>query len=182
MNNLTVKEFENRTGALDAGAAENESELRRMVDEAVKSAPIVDMHTHLFAPQFGDLNLYGIDELLNYHYLIAEFFRYSNLSLDEFWRLETGAQADLIWRTLFVENTPLSEATRGVVNVLSTLGLDPQARDLREARAFFAAQKPEDYLARVLKIANVSAVVMTNDPLDEDELTIWNGGEEIDGR
>ncbi|HEY0462362.1 MAG TPA: hypothetical protein VGC97_24730 [Pyrinomonadaceae bacterium] len=182
MNNLTVKEFENRTGADGAGAARNESELRRMVDEAVKTAPVVDMHTHLFAPQFGDLNLYGIDELLNYHYLIAEFFRYSHCTFDEFWRLETGAQADLIWRTLFVENTPLSEATRGVVNVLSALGLDPQAQDLREARAFFAAQKPADYLARVLKIANVSAVVMTNDPLDEDELTIWNGGEEIDER
>src|SRR5215218_9392096 len=156
MSNLTVKELENRTIADGAGAARNESELRRMVDEAIGTVPVVDMHTHLFAPQFGDLNLYGIDELLNYHYLIAEFFRYSRCTLDEFWRLETGAQADLIWRTLFVENTPLSEATRGVVNILSALGLDPQARDLRESRAFFAAQKPADYLARVLKIANVS--------------------------
>jgi hypothetical protein len=182
MNNLTVNEFENRTTAEGAAAPPDEGELRRMVDEVMATAPVVDMHTHLFAPQFGNLNLYGVDELLNYHYLIAEFFRYARISYDDFWRLETGAQADLIWRTLFVENTPLSEATRGVVNVLSALGLDTRAADLREAREFFAAQKADDYLDRVLKIANVSGVVMTNDPLDDAETAIWNSVENIDER
>src|SRR6185369_8885117 len=35
---------------------------------------------------------------------------------------------------------------------------------------------------KVLKIANVSRVVMTNDPLDETEIKVWNGGEKIDSR
>jgi hypothetical protein len=180
MSNLTVQEFENRTTADGAGAGEGE--LRRLTDEVMSTTPVVDMHTHLFAPQFGSLNLYGIDELLNYHYLIAEFFRYSHLSYEEFWRLETRAQSDLIWRTLFVENTPLSEAARGVVNVLSALGLDTRAEDLSEAREFFAALEAEDFLDKVLKMSNVSGVVMTNDPLDEAEIAVWNGGEKLDGR
>ncbi|MBA3631826.1 MAG: glucuronate isomerase [Acidobacteria bacterium] len=156
--------------------------MRRQVDEIISTAPVVDLHTHLFAPQFGELSLYGIDELLNYHYLIAEMFRFSNITPEEFWRMEKRAQADLIWQTLFVENTPLSEATRGVITVLSTLGLNTRAADLSEARDFFASQKPENYLERVLDIACVSDIVMTNDPLDETEIKTWNGDEKIDSR
>jgi hypothetical protein len=37
------------------------AELRRQVDEVVSATPVLDMHTHLFPPQFGGLNLYGID-------------------------------------------------------------------------------------------------------------------------
>lgn len=36
---------------------------------------VVDLHTHLFPPSHGRLMLWGIDELLTYHYLIAEFFQ-----------------------------------------------------------------------------------------------------------
>ncbi len=184
MNNLTVKNFEYHTNADGAGAttAHDVHELRRQVDEIISTAPVVDLHTHLFAPQFGELSLYGIDELLNYHYLIAEMFRFSNITPEEFWRMEKRAQADLIWQTLFVENTPLSEATRGVITVLSTLGLNTRAADLSEARDFFASQKPENYLERVLDIACVSDIVMTNDPLDETEIKTWNGDEKIDSR
>ncbi len=182
MNNLTIKQFETRTNTDGAGAAHDVGELRRQVDEIISTAPVVDLHTHLFSTQFGELSLYGIDELLNYHYLIAELFRFSDVSPAEFWQMEKRAQADLIWRALFVENTPLSEATRGVIAVLSTLGLNTRAADLSEAREFFAAQKPEDYLEKVLKIANVSHVVMTNDPLDEAEIKVWNGDEKIDSR
>jgi len=182
MNNLTIKQFETRTNADGAGAPHDVRELRRQVDEIISTTPVVDLHTHLFPAQFGELSLYGIDELLNYHYLIAELFRFSDVSPAEFWRMEKRAQADLIWQTLFVENTPLSEATRGVIAVLSTLGLNTRAEDLSEAREFFAAQKPEDYLGRVLDIAYVSDVVMTNDPLDEAEIKVWNGDEKIDSR
>lgn len=158
------------------------SDLRVFIDEAIAGIFVADMHTHLFAPEFGDLNLWGVDELLNYHYLIAEFFRYSSLSYEDFWKLGKRAQADLIWRILFVENTPLSEATRGVVAVLKSFGLNANADDLREAREFFAAQKPDDFLAQVLKIARVSDIVMTNDPLDEAEIKIWNETEKFDER
>jgi len=34
------------------------------------------MHPHLHDPAFGELLVWGIDELLVYHYLVAEAFRY----------------------------------------------------------------------------------------------------------
>lgn len=183
MKNLTVENYERRTsgGADDDGQAGGEN-LRQIVAAAVESAFVTDMHTHLFAPEFGAMNLWGIDELLNYHYLTAEMFRYSSIGYADFWKMEKNAQADLIWQTLFVENTPLSEATRGVCKVLSAFGLNPNAENLTEAREFFAAQTNEDYIDKVLKIAKVSDIVMTNDPLDAAELEIWNRGEEIDAR
>jgi hypothetical protein len=157
-------------------------ELRRRVDEAVSAAPVLDMHTHLFPPQFGAMNLYGVDQLLTYHYLIAELFRASPVTPEEFWGLSQAGQAELVWEALFVQRTPLSEATRGVVAVLTALGLDPRAKDLREARAFFAGVRAEDYVGRVLEAARVSSVVMTNDPFDENEARLWERGAGRDPR
>src|SRR5215213_7917793 len=118
-------------------------ELRQQVREVIAATPVIDMHTHLFAPQFRELSLWGVDELLTYHYLIAELFRSSDIKPAQFWELSRAAQADLIWETLFVRQTPLSEATRGVVSVLTALGLDSRATDLAEARAFFREQQAE---------------------------------------
>lgn len=185
MNNLNVKSFE--SSVLTDEAQQNNGidelqKLRYQIGETVKNVTIFDIHTHLFAPQFGALNLWGIDELLNYHYLIAEMFRYSLIAPETFWQMNKSAQADLIWKTLFVENTPLSEATRGVVAVLSALGLNTKAANLSEARDFFAMQTPEGFIDKVLEIANVSDVVMTNDPLDEKEIKVWKNNEKIDSR
>jgi hypothetical protein len=157
-------------------------ELRRQVSEVVGAVPVIDMHTHLFAPEFGGLNLSGIDELLTYHYLVAETFRSARVSYEEFWRLSKSEQADLVWRTLFVENTPVSEAARGVVTVLDAFGLDAAAADLSEVREFFRSQEPSAHLSRVLELAGVGDVVMTNDPLDAEEARVWEGGAELDRR
>jgi hypothetical protein len=157
-------------------------ELRRQVAEVVQATPVIDMHTHLFAPQFRKLNLYGIDELLTYHYLVAETFRSCVVSPEDFWRLGKAQQADLVWTTLFVRNTPLSEATRGVVHVLKTFNLDPNAPDLREAREFFRSQETESLIERVMELSRVSDVVMTNDPFDREERSVWESGVEIDPR
>lgn len=157
--------------------------LRLSINHALETTPVVDMHTHLFAPQFNRLNLWGIDELLTYHYLIAETFRYAPETVPEdFWRLSREAQADLIWRTLFVEHTPLSEATRGVVSVLTTLGLDARSGDLSEARAFYRTQDGEEYLSRVMTQAGVGDIVMTNDPFDAEEADIWESAPNVDAR
>jgi hypothetical protein len=153
-----------------------------MVEAAVQQTAVLDMHTHLFPPSFGDMNLWGMDALLTYHYLIAETFRTSDVSVDAFWAMPRDHQADLIWDTLFVRSTPLSEATRGVVTVLSALGLDPSAPNLSEARSFFAALAPEEYVDRVLSTAGVSGVVMTNDPLDDAERAFWESGASVDPR
>ena len=169
---MTTSVTENRSGRRLRDA----EELRREVSEVVGAAPVFDMHTHLYAPEFGELGLSGIDELLTYHYLVAETFRSARVGYDEFWRMSKSEQADLVWRTLFVENTPVSEAARGVVTVLDAFGLDAAAADLREAREFFRSQEPSSHLARVLELAGVSDVVMTNDPFDPREASVWEGG------
>jgi hypothetical protein len=158
------------------------SDIASWVDDAVSAAPVYDLHTHLYPPAFGPLMLWGIDELLTYHYLIGESIRASGIAYDDFWSMGKPAQADFIWRTLFVERAPLSEACRGVVTVLRRLGLDPSAQDLVGYRDFFRTQTPAGYTDRVLKLANVHTVVMTNDPLDPVEREVWARGPEQDPR
>src|SRR5215212_3038365 len=175
---MTSSVTENRSGP----RLQDREELRREVAEVVGAVPVFDMHTHLYAPEFGGLGLSGIDELLTYHYLVAETFRSTRVSYEEFWRMNKAEQADLVWRTLFVENTPVSEAARGVVTVLAAFGLDPAAPDLREARDFFRGQDAAEHLGRVLGLAGVSDVVMTNDPFDPQEARVWEGGAGPDRR
>lgn len=158
------------------------AELRRQVEEIINTTPVVDIHTHLFAPEFGELSLFGIDDLLTYHYLIAEMFRSTDIAYEHFWQMSKTEKADLIWRTLFVENSPLSEATRGVITVLNAFGLDPNAPDLEEARAFFRSRNISEHLDRVLEAASVSDIVMTNDPFNEQEARIWKEGAQMDSR
>ncbi len=157
-------------------------ELRKQVDDVVNRTPVIDLHTHLYGPEFGGLSLYGVDELLTYHYLIAETFRSAEIADKRFWRMSKTEQADLVWRTLFVENTPVSEAARGVVTVLGAFGLDTAAPDLGEARAFFRGQSLVEHLGRVLEMAGVSDVVMTNDPFEPKEAPVWEGGAAVDRR
>jgi len=147
--------------------------IRTVVTDIVQQANVTDMHTHLFAPEFGPLNLWGIDALLTYHYLVAELFRVYPQPYEAFWAMPVSEQADLVWRKLFVERPPISEAAQGVVRVLTALGLDPCARDLRQAREFFAAQDAAEYAERVLDMAKVDILVMTNDPFDPAEERVW---------
>ena len=143
------------------------------VNEIVAKTPIFDIHTHLFNPAFGGLLLWGIDDLLVYHYLAAEYFRYSDTPYDDFWALPKKEQADRIWAALFLDHSPVSEACRGVLTTLNRLGLDVGKRDLPALRRFFAAWKVEDYVTRCLELANVRSICMTNSPFDDDERTIW---------
>lgn len=167
---------------LDNFGITDRNTLRLEITEVVAAAPTIDMHTHLYPPGFGSMSLSGIDELLTYHYLVAEVFRSTEVSTETFWQLNKQAQADLIWRTLFVENSPVSEATRGVLTVLAALGLNTNADNLNEARAFFSSGDSSEHLNNVLQTANVSDIVMTNDPFDVEEAEIWKRGEGADER
>ncbi len=173
---------ESQTNDREKQGIHDPAELCRHISEVVTTTPILDIHTHLYPPQFGAMNLYGIDEILTYHYLVAEVFRSSDESTDAFWRLSKQGQADLIWRSLFVENSPVSEATRGVITVLNALGLDTNADDLTEAREFFASADISEHIDRVLTTAGVSDVVMTNDPFDAEEAKVWQDGLAVDPR
>jgi hypothetical protein len=150
--------------------------------EKALARPVVDVHTHLFMPSLGELGLWGIDALVTYHYLEAELFRSSDVKPEQYWALSLTQKADLIWRTLFVENAPVSEATRGVVAVLHAFGLSTSSSDLAEARQFFDGQELNAHIDRVFELAGVSEAVMTNDPLDPEEAPLWERGVERDAR
>ena len=159
------------------------------VDRALAAQPVPDMHTHLYPPTFGTpvpnatgrtdpagLLLWGVDELVTYHYLVAEVYRVvpaTVLPYERFWQMTKRQQADHIWRHLFVERTPLSEACRGVLTTLQKLGLDPNEKSLDPYRKFFDAQDPSQYIDRVMGLANVSSITMTNAVFDDNERARW---------
>jgi hypothetical protein len=160
-----------RAAALLAG-----DQIHSAVEEVLASTQFIDIHTHLFSPAFGKIGLWGIDELLTYHYLEAEFFRSSSMMPDQYWKLSKKGKADAIWKALFVENSPISEATRGIIAVLHAFGLPTDASALKEARRFFEAQSVESHIRKVFELAGISSVVMTNDPLDAEERPKWISG------
>ena len=141
--------------------------LRKKVEQIVANTKVDDIHTHLYAPEFGDLLLWGIDDLLVYHYLVAEGFRYLNLPYDRFWNLSKTEQAGLIWEQLFLKRSPISEACRGVLTTLNLLGLDPNKRDLPALRKSFSRWNVADYTTRCMEVANVRSICMTNSPFDD---------------
>src|SRR5665213_108499 len=165
------------------------SQILPTVHEALASQPIVDLHTHLYSPGFGTpvpnrtghtdpagLMLWGVDELVTYHYLVAEVYRVvpaKVLPYEQFWAMTRQQQADHIWKHLFVERTPISEACRGVLTTLQRLGLDPNEKSLEPYRRFFRQQDPSGYIDRVMEIANVKSITMTNPVFDENERQRW---------
>ncbi len=160
------------------------SAITTAVGEALAAAPITDIHTHLYAPQFGGLLLWGVDELLTYHYLVAEFFRVADtrLDYDAFWSLAKRQQAELIWEHLFLRRSPVSEACRGVLTALRLLGLDAAERKLDRLREYFADAKLDAHLDAVLARSGVRSLIMTNDPFDEQERPIWLAQPHCDNR
>jgi hypothetical protein len=177
---LSLTEFDRRSR--DNELLERAEDVRTATRRIVAETPVFDMHTHLFPPSFGDFSRWGIDNLLTYHYLVAEVMRAGDIRPAEFRRMTPEAQADLIWETLFVRSSPLSEATRGVIAVISALGLDPSRPDLRQAREFFRDTTADQQVNLVLDRARVAAVVMTNDPFDPAEAALWLRGRPADRR
>ena len=157
--------------------------ITRNVERILGNYPVVDIHTHLFPPAMGSLCLWTVDHLLDYHYLHAEALRTPGApSADMFktWPLEQ--RAEFIWQTLFINRSPMSEATRGVVTVLRLLGLNVKIPTLGSYREWFARLTPEQAVDKVLALANVKRVYMTNDPLDAAERRYWEQGFEPDPR
>ncbi|MDB6065607.1 MAG: hypothetical protein JWR26_1815 [Pedosphaera sp.] len=152
------------------------------VEEIVASTPVYDIHTHLYEPAFGELLLWGIDDLLVYHYLVAESFRHHDLGYEAFWSLPKVEQAELIWKELFIDHSPISEACRGVLTTLHALGLDVKKRDLAAIRKWFAGQTVESHLTQCMELAGVRKICMTNSPFDDLERGVWEKGFQRDER
>ena len=156
--------------------------LAAQIEKTVASTPVYDIHTHLYDPAFGELLLWGIDDLLVYHYLVAEAFRQFDIPYDRFWAMSKQQQADAIWDALFLKHSPISEACRGVLTTLNRLGLDVKKRDLPALRKWFAKWNVSDYTTHVMDLAGVSRICMTNSPFDDIERVVWERGFRRDER
>lgn len=165
---------------VELGVAPNE--LAGQIERVVMSTELPDIHTHLYATAFRNLLLWGIDELLTYHYLVAEAFRYLDVSYEKFWALSKTEQADLIWKELFLEHSPISEACRGVLTILQAFGLDVKKRDLPALRKWFAAQNADKHITRCMELAGLKKIYMTNSPFDDLERPVWEKGYRRDER
>jgi hypothetical protein len=153
-----------------------------IIDEKIEKVKIIDVHTHLYPGTFGNYLLRGIDSLLTYHYLIAETLRVLSISPNKFYSLTQKEQADLVWKSIFIERSPVSEACRGVLTVLKELGLDIKKRDLDEFRKYFNSLSVEEHIDLVFSKANIDYIVMTNDPFDSEEMSYWERGLSKDSR
>jgi hypothetical protein len=156
--------------------------LTQTVRDIVQDTPVRDIHTHLYDPAFGPLLLWGVDELLVYHYLIAESFRYFDFPYEKFWSASKTQQADWIWEKLFIEHSPVSEACRGVLTTLNRLGLDVKKRDLPALRKWFSKFNASTYTTHCMDLAKVESICMTNSPFDDLERPVWQKGFERDER
>ena len=161
-------------------------DLEKIVSDILEKTEVIDLHTHLFPPEFEELYLSGIDELLTYHYIVAEFFKYQKtISPNEFFDLPKCEQADSIWDVLFVKNSPISEACQGIIKVLNILGLKEELKslDLKKIREWFLKQttnKPMSsnsrismYIDKIMKLSGVKYIYMTNNPFDPIETKYW---------
>jgi len=165
-----------------SASPERREAVAALVDRTVTNTPVYDIHTHLYDPAFGDLLLYGIDDLLVYHYLVSEGFRQFDLDFDTFWSMGKEQQADAIWDALFIKHSPISEACRGVLTTLNLLGLDVKKRDLPSLRKWFKDWDKDKYTTHVMDTAKVATISMTNSPFDQVERAVWEKGFNRDER
>jgi len=150
--------------------------LQTRVSRIVQATPVHDIHTHLYDPAQGEMLLWGIDEVLVYHYLVSEASRQMTVPLERFWSASKQEQAAYVWEALFTEHSPISEACRGVLTTLHLLGIDARKSDLKNLRSWYASQNPQDFINRILEKANIASICMTNSPFDPIERPTWDRG------
>ena len=160
-----------------------EGAAREWIHTCIQDTPIFDMHTHLFAPCFGDLLQVSVDETVTYHYLVEEAVLATGMAPAAYWALPKAQQAELIWKTLFIDRPPVSESCRTVLAMFRRDGLDINQKDLDYYRAHYAGLSQERYVDTVFEREHITGVLMTNDPFQPDEAKVWlNGGYRADAR
>ena len=168
---------------VDRKLTKDRNEILSVVLAEVASVEAIDLHTHLLPPSHGSLCLWGIDELLTYHYLVAEYFMTAppSISPTAFYALSKHDQADLIWKALFIDRSPLSEACRGVITTLEALGLSDALhdRDLEAIRVFYRSFRDDGeagatrFSDLIFQLSGVKFNIMTNIPFDINEAQYW---------
>jgi hypothetical protein len=147
------------------------SDVGRLTRSLLESAPILDLHTHLFPPQHRAFHLSGLDDLLTYHYLTVECLTVSGVAPSAFFSLDKIERAELVWDTLFRTRTPVSEAAKGIVTVLSFLGVEPGPLPYADIKRAIASRHLND--DQLFDKLSIKRVVMTNDPCNPAEWALF---------
>ncbi len=145
--------------------------LKEVLNKIINETEIFDIHTHLFPAEFKKYYLSGITELLNYHYLTAELFTTTNINIKKFYRLDNKEKGKIIWEELFQKRTPVSEACKGVLTILSELSIDYMSKSFEEINSEYSKLNLSDL--QILKISKISQLVMTNNPFDKSEWKLF---------
>ncbi|MCL6624964.1 MAG: glucuronate isomerase [Alicyclobacillus shizuokensis] len=140
------------------------------------------MHTHLYAPEMGSLLLCGADAALNFHYLVSESFRVHHMPYRKFWALSKAQRAEVVWNALFRDTSPVSEAASGVIEMARAMGCDTDRLTLTALRETLSDVPTAEYISRIMNLANVTHIVMTNDPFDDQETAFWQAMDTMDKR
>ena len=141
----------------------------------INSTPIFDLHTHLFPPKHEGYFLLGFKSLLNYHYLIAELLTATNIDASVFYSYNDEKKASLIWNELFEKRTPVSEACAGVLSILKELNIEINNKSFLSICDEYDRKIQSD--KNILDLSNVSSLVMTNNPFDLDEWSLFNNSD-----
>lgn len=149
------------------------NKLRKTIDNFIDNKlKIIDFHTHLFPSEFGELCLFGIENILNYHYLHAEYLKLELCTSSAFFSMSQKERARSIWLELFINRLPFSEATKGIITILTFLGL-PVRNDYTSLEKAFDEIDKTNYILKIFELANISHVVMTNDIFDQKEMDLY---------
>ena len=141
----------------------------------INGTPIFDLHTHLFPPKHKGFFLLGFKNLLNYHYLIAELLTAANIDASTFYSYNDEKKASLIWKELFEKRTPVSEACAGVLSILKELNIEINNKSFLSICDEYDRKIQSD--KNILDLSNVSSLVMTNNPFDLDEWSLFKNSD-----
>ncbi len=146
---------------------------KNILKKIIYDTEVYDIHTHLFPWEHKNYFLSGLDEILNYHYLTAEFLSASNFPPKKFFDFSKRKRAEIVWNYLFVQNTPISEASRGVIKIMNFLKIkDYEKKTYLEVLKKFKSNKYKN--KNILNKLKIKKVVMTNNPFDKKEWNIFN--------
>ena len=163
--------------------ADFSEEIKQVIWAAAHETPAVEIRAFVQPPGSPGPVVSGIDSLLTSPSVLEEFFRRRAMGRRETMpeaeagtaretyikSLTPGELADIVWRQLFVDHPPMSEAIRVVLTTLGLFGLDVGSGDLRILREQFAAIPEEERLKKVLKLANLELILYPVESLSVEE-------------
>lgn len=152
-------------------------ETRNMIWTVVHETPAVDVRVCLNPPFFTP-SVSMVDSLLTSPKILEEFFRLRawsqpGLGIDGMLNGEAYVRsltvdelADIVWRQMFVEHTPLSETARAVLTSLGLFGFDVGSGDLRLLRERSEELSAGERLEKSLGLANLDHVLYPVESMD----------------